>query len=37
MSDAGDFLGRLVRALDDVAIPYMVAGSFASTTSTSPE
>jgi hypothetical protein len=31
VSDASDFLGRMVRALDDAAIPYMVAGSFAST------
>jgi hypothetical protein len=31
MSDAGDFLGRIVRALDAAHIPFMVAGSLAST------
>lgn len=31
MTGAGEFLGRLVEALDGAGIPYMVAGSFAST------
>jgi hypothetical protein len=31
VSDGGDFLGRIVAALNEARIAHMVAGSFAST------